>query len=213
MADYTLGRLYAPDGRDQNYPMRALLAAVAVPGSRTWYTRSILDQSIRPWCVAYAWAGWQIASPTRTIHYSPPDWLYNEAQKVDEWPGEGYDGTSVRAGVKVLQAAGKVSEYRWAVTVEDIRQWLLTRGTVVLGTDWHRSMFEPGADGFVHPDGNIAGGHAYLCIGWSERRKAFRCLNSWGTGFGQHGRFWLGSVDLAILLHENGEACAAVEAA
>jgi hypothetical protein len=33
-------------------------------------------------------------------------WLYHEAQKVDEWPGEDYEGTSVRAGLDVLRTRG-----------------------------------------------------------------------------------------------------------
>ena len=33
-------------------------------------------------------------------------WLYHEAQKVDEWPGEDYDGTSVRAGLDILRKRG-----------------------------------------------------------------------------------------------------------
>ena len=33
-------------------------------------------------------------------------WLYHEAQKIDEWPGEDYDGTSVRAGLDILRKRG-----------------------------------------------------------------------------------------------------------
>ena len=33
-------------------------------------------------------------------------WLYHEAQKVDEWPGEDYEGTSVRAGLDILRVRG-----------------------------------------------------------------------------------------------------------
>jgi hypothetical protein len=33
-------------------------------------------------------------------------WIYREAQKVDEWPGEAYEGTSVRAGLDVLRERG-----------------------------------------------------------------------------------------------------------
>jgi hypothetical protein len=33
-------------------------------------------------------------------------WLYHEAQKIDEWPGEDYDGTSVRAALDVLRTRG-----------------------------------------------------------------------------------------------------------
>jgi hypothetical protein len=33
-------------------------------------------------------------------------WLYHEAQKIDEWPGEDYDGTSVRAALDILRKVG-----------------------------------------------------------------------------------------------------------
>lgn len=36
-------------------------------------------------------------------------WLYHEAQKVDEWPGEDYGGTSVRAGLDILRTRGHVT--------------------------------------------------------------------------------------------------------
>lgn len=63
-------------------------------------------------------------------------WLYHEAQKIDEWPGENYDGTSVRAGMDVLRLEGHrrvwgthtgtinptegISENRWARSVEEV---------------------------------------------------------------------------------------------
>lgn len=62
-------------------------------------------------------------------------WLYREAQKVDEWPGEAYDGTSVRAAMDVLRerghrvmrdgrsspesAAEGISANRWARSIDD----------------------------------------------------------------------------------------------
>jgi hypothetical protein len=63
-------------------------------------------------------------------------WLYHMAQTIDEWPGEDYDGTSVRAGMDVLRdmghrrvrgkrtsavdAAEGISENRWARSVEEV---------------------------------------------------------------------------------------------
>jgi hypothetical protein len=63
-------------------------------------------------------------------------WLYHEAQKVDEWPGEDYDGTSVRAGLDILRTRGHcevnqgrvspeaigegIARNRWARSVDDI---------------------------------------------------------------------------------------------
>ena len=58
--------------------------------------------------------------------------LYHQAQRIDEWPGEDYDGTSVRAALDVLRDFGPydrkgvqdvadgVAVNRWATSVEDI---------------------------------------------------------------------------------------------
>mgnify|MGYP006891290300 CR=1 FL=1 len=69
--------------------------------------------------------------------------LYNEAQKIDQWPGEDYDGTSVRAGAAVLKSKGYISGYNWAWDVETVVNALLTLGPVVVGTWWTYDMFFP----------------------------------------------------------------------
>jgi hypothetical protein len=63
-------------------------------------------------------------------------WLYHEAKKVDEWPGEDYDGTSVRAALDVLRKVGHcvkdvngtapahldegIAANRWARGIDDV---------------------------------------------------------------------------------------------
>jgi C1A family cysteine protease len=37
----------------------------------------------------------------------------------------------------------------------------------------------------------ILGGHAVCMIGWNDHIKCFECANSWGSGWGDHGYFWL----------------------
>lgn len=37
----------------------------------------------------------------------------------------------------------------------------------------------------------IIGGHAVLCVGYDDSREAFLCRNSWGTGWGDQGYFWI----------------------
>jgi len=88
-----------------------------------------------------------------------PWWLYREAQKVDEWPGENYDGTSGRAAGDVLASRGHriwkvgspvrpgygIAVYRWARSVDDIAAALspesegrtvLTNGYVIFLNSW-----------------------------------------------------------------------------
>lgn len=208
-----LGRLHAPDVRDQNYPMRALLAAPEPLVSRTWRTVMVRDQGQTSQCVGYGWRGWMDCAP---IMDSPrvgiqPTQIYVSAQLADEWAPTPHDGTSVRAAAKVLQTAGLIASYHWAQSLVDVQQWLCQQGPVVLGTLWTEAMFTPDDEGFVTPDGPLVGGHCYLAVGISVKRQAVRCVNSWGRGWGESGRFWLRFNDLAGFLGADGEAAAAVE--
>jgi hypothetical protein len=136
--------------------------------------------------------------------------------------GNSYDGTSVRGLFKVLQANGFIGSYLWAFDANAVAHWILTRGPVVIGSDWAESMMEtePGGWCRLHPELNptIAGGHAYLLIGTDAARKApdgtvgaVRLQNSWGRGWGENGRAWMSYADLDILIKSGGEACTATE--
>ena len=106
-------------------------------------------------------------------------WLYEEAKRYDEWPGEDYDGTSVNAGLKVARdqglmraevsvvshAAG-IAAYRWATSVEDV----------------HSAIQMPLADSL----------------------EAVPLVNSWGVYYPHI--VWLPDSVLARLLTEEGEA-------
>ena len=36
------------------------------------------------------------------------------------------------------------------------------------------------------------GGHCVCCVGYDNARQAWLCKNSWGTGWGEDGFFWIG---------------------
>lgn len=217
------GRLYAPDVRDAAYPLKASRIAAAVRVSRHWNVGPILDQGDKPQCVGYAWAQFLASAPIMTRHRVLPSYLdiYREAQRVDEWPGENYDGTSVRAGAKFLQKAGILLEYRWALDAGTLKDFLLTRGPVVVGTDWFSGMSTPRwidnkksslNDAYLDPSGQYEGGHAYTLVGYSRVRSAYRMVNSWGIEWGEHGRAWIAEdVMDHIIFGLNGEAVSAVE--
>lgn len=218
-----LGRRFAPDARDRQYPMRMLLRPTGLPKQRYYPLgpKLPLDQGETGTCVAHAWTAFEYAAPLMCKDADNPFDLYREIVKVDEWAENDYEatapddqlqqGTSVRAGVKVLQTKGRIKSYVWAHNADEAATWLLTRGTIAFGTDWYYRMSDLTHDGYAVPEGRIAGGHAYLGIGYSRTRKAFRCLTSWGKSFGQDGRFWIHHMDMDKLIAADGEACAALE--
>lgn len=213
MSGNGLGRLPAADLRDTAYPLRALTPEYApMPNYRTWFAPHSWNQGATSMCVGFSWHHFLLASPLPNNRGPLPEQIYRQAQLLDEFPGEGYDGTTVRAGAKALQALGLVTAYHWASTAEEVAEYLLMKGPVVFGTDWLEGMDKPGPLGFAKATGRGRGGHAYLCIGYNRSSGNFRFLNSWGPEWGDMGRFTMTGEDVAKLLAGGGEACAAVEA-
>lgn len=207
-----LGRLVSPDPRDGAFPMAAHVPAEIPVTRHTWRHPVALDQGETPQCVAYAWTGWLRSAPIR--QQGPKEWpveLYRQAQAVDPWAGQPHDGSTVRAGAKVVGASRYLLSYVWATDVDTVVDFLLTQGPVVLGTNWYRSMFRPDAQGVVRVEGAKAGGHAYLAVGADRKRGMLACLNSWSPSWGERGKFYVPLETAERLLSEDGEACAGVE--
>ena len=213
------GRLVALDARDKAFPLRAAIrqAVADIPASRTWSMRNAyaLNQGAHPRCVGYSCAHFLASAPRlHPVHDSEAVRFYEAAQTLDEWEGTDYDGTSVRGGMKALQLLGLISEYRWAQTERDLELFVRSRGPAVVGTLWLTGMMDTDAKGYVNLTGGEEGGHAWLIVGYSATRKAYRALNSWGTEWGQDGRFWVRQDDMRALLEDlAGEASSAIETA
>lgn len=209
---YPLGRRHAPDVRDQRHPMAAALPTVLPvrPKSKVYRIWWSGDQGETSECVGYSWHALLRAHP-RLQREPDPHTIFLEARKVDEWDGEDYLGTSVRAAAKVLQAQGKIVAYSWADRLEIVLNHLAFVGPVVLGTDWHEQMFRPGPTGLVELGGPVVGGHAYVVLGYDDRTRLLICQNSWGKDYGVRGRFLLRYEDADRLIQAQGEACAPTE--
>lgn len=228
--EFGLGRKFTDDYRDRQFPMRLIVEddmaeAEEVRTYRYWWTRGWWgDQGNTPRCVAYAWLHWAEDGPVTHEPRFPgggpiidPAFLYCRAQTVDEWPGDcstnNYDGTSVRAGAKILQRNRIISSYWWANDVQDIIDAILYSGPVVVGTWWYRDMFypDPAKDYIIKPGNQVAGGHAYVLNGVNVEKGLFRIKNSWGRDWGKRGFAYITLDDFATLLNRSGEACLAVE--
>ena len=218
-----LGRLPSPDPRDRNFPLRA-----AVPrnltGRRYWWDSGAwLDQGSTGTCVGHGWAHWVEDAPRSPVGTIDPFQIYRDACLLDVWPeNDDQDldwGTSVRAGAKVLQNRGVVSSYLWAFNLQTVIDAVLSKGPVVVGTNWYEGMFNPmwvtSADGTprktIRIRGDVMGGHCYTLNGVSTTAQVFRLKNSWGRLWGAGGRASISFDDMERLISEDGEAAMAVQ--
>lgn len=214
-----LGYVHAPDGRDKNFsvgrfaakrPPRRRLPAKLLYDQDVWWG----DQGSTSECVSYGTHhalldGGYIAMMRNVL----PDTndltrFYKEAQKIDPWPGEDYDGTSVRAGVKTALAQGWIAGYLWCHDIASVRYALTEIGLVIVGTDWYRGMSQPDQNGVITVSGFAEGGHCYVLNGFirtTDGNHWYRGKNSWGRSWGDHGNFWIRERELYKLLNPYAE--------
>lgn len=213
---FGLGRELSIDIRDKNFLIEKKLKLPTTSLTSRYWNDEIWwgDQGRTSQCVGFAWSHWIDDGPI--LHNGPkpntnPSLIYREAQKIDEWPGENYNGTSVRAGAKFLQRQGKIKSYLWTTNLNTLVQTILTQGPVVVGTNWYYNMFFPDRNGTIRVGGRLVGGHAYIINGVDTKRKLFRIKNSWGRKWGQMGRAYISFSDMGRLMSEYGEVCLAIE--
>jgi hypothetical protein len=108
-------------------------------------------------------------------------WLYKEAQRIDEWAGEDYDGTSVRAGLDVVRERGHRNVYRGTSRPVHPENGIVRNRWATSVEDAIASMHSP----------------RFLKLG----RVPF--LNSWGRGYPHI--TWMSLDTLGRLLDEDGE--------
>lgn len=238
--DPRLDRIYEEDWRSLNYAVGDELVKldqpIYRPRSYTWSIDKNLDQRAEGACVGFAFAHDLAARPVPvsgvTDEYARS--LYFASQRIDPWPGGAYpgaspfyEGTSVLGGAKTCKDRGFFDSYWWGITVEESARAFAYFGPGVAGVNWHTGMFKPDANGFIHPIGSIAGGHAVLIhsiqivykkgTGWSwwtrtwadvDYEKSYIVIhNSWGPRWGNQGRAKLTLAAFGYLLAQNGEVC------
>lgn len=188
-------------------------------GSRPWHSVFVADQ-LGPSCTAAAAVGLLETQPHTVPHRSHRIGydteqerfaLYREAQKVDPWQGENYEGSSGDAPLRVLRDRGVIREWRWLFGLVEVREYLQTRGPVSVGTVWLESMMQARRGRLeVIPESGAVGGHQWRIVGYNPSRFLYRMVNSWGRGWGEGGRAWVNETDLEWLLAQQGDAVTVV---
>jgi hypothetical protein len=154
----------------------------------------------------------------------------------DDTPPE--EGTSVRAACRVLQDKGHcrifnnvsnpadlaqgISAYRWATTVDEMRAAIFAQRAISIGVNWYTAFdsagitewngeYWIGLDSNNKPKtnlGSIRGGHCTGIFRMSDRRQAFKFMNSWGDTYPP---MWIPYSVMQKLLDEDGEAAVIVD--
>jgi hypothetical protein len=150
--------------------------------------------------------------------------LYSDATRIDPYQGDyppddtGSDGLSI---AKALKTRGVISGYLWAfTTMEALGQLMKT--PLITGVPWLNSMFDTTDDGHrghvvIRQDSGMAGGHEIcvdelLPVGGVENLLNWFVggPNSWGTGWGDGGRWYWTVGEWDWLLGQQGDVTAFV---
>lgn len=181
------------------------------PVSKLWdKTQYTLNQGNTPHCVGFGWAQWGNTNPVADM-FTDTDGhnIYYECKVIDGQPNQ-ENGSYTRSGAKAMQARGRLSVYAFANTLDAALTWVLTKGPVVVGSDFYWDMETPDVTGLVHPTGGIAGGHEYLMVGY-DGSDLITFLNSWGTSWGVKGYFKMHKSEFQLLFDQSGELCTSIE--
>lgn len=211
------------DERSLQYSIREKLGTVEVQ-PRRWRAGPTLDQGYEGACVGFGWTQEFLSSPRPFTRVAVPDAnefaraYYRRCLQIDEYPGEEDEGTSVLAGAQVALERDLITEYRWAFSLEDVRDALIAEGPVVIGIPWYENMYRTRPSGLVDVYGPLVGGHCVVLDEyhpgkrlrheeWSARFEVFGFHNSWNETYGDAGRGYFRANDLRHLLDSWGEAC------
>lgn len=132
--------------------------------------------------------------------------LYREAEIIDG--GAGYppedNGSSGLSIAKALLNSKMISGFQHTFTLNDALK-ALTQYPIMVGINWYSNMFNPDADGRVHPSGTIDGGHEIEGYKIDTKNGRIWFHNSWDTNWGIDGDFYLTWADFNTLLSQQGD--------
>lgn len=220
---FGLGARYKDDPRD--YPYRGQARAAVDLDRPTKEDNRLLFLYMPIWNQGKegACTGMAMAAALSQIYCTElsPRFMFEAAKEHDEWPGEVYDGSSVRGAAKAAAAIGDCEWGFWPFVPfnpsgklpgadDNAKQHLLTKyerlytlsevlhaiwevGYVVATVNVHTGWVRPTSKHRIRYNRRYIsrGLHAVLLIGYDEVAGYLLLRNSWGDEWGDEGYAWL----------------------
>lgn len=135
--------------------------------------------------------------------------IYSAATHIDGYgaPFPTNDrGSSGLAVAKVTTQMGLIAGYQHCFSLDSLIKALQVT-PVIIGSNWYDSMDRPNAQGIVgvSAGASVRGGHEYECIGVNVESQMLEFVNSWGSGWGLAGHFFMSYDTVTRLLGEQGD--------
>jgi C1A family cysteine protease len=118
---------------------------------------------------------------------------YCKSTGVITWNCFPYDDGNKTCNVHNDEAAlrTKISAYNVSRSTDYMKEWLSSKGALVTSFTVYDDFFSYSTGVYTPSTTKVAGYHAVSVVGYSDRLKAWKCKNSWGTGWGEDGYFWI----------------------
>jgi hypothetical protein len=203
-----LGRHVNHDPRSRNF---AVTAAPIAKLKSVEHKRHVppFDQGNLGSCVANSTAGILSTSPFRK-KYTEDNAVdfYKQITAMDDISGAyppddtGSDGLSAAKWAKDKKLC---RGYLHAFSLEAALT-ALQKDPIMIGISWLTGCDNPDVDGLIHYTGRSRGGHEIEVVGINVKKKLIKLSNSWGTGWGVGGYFFMSWDDLGKALDDGGDA-------
>lgn len=139
--------------------------------------------------------------------------LYSLATHLDSFKGVYPPTDTGSSGLSVAKAAkwlGYISSYHHAFGLDHALA-ALSGGPVILGIEWWSWFNNPGPNGELEMGGHLEGGHEIVLDEINVEERYVAGTNSWGSSWGDNGRFRIDWLTLGILLSRQGDVVVPVK--
>lgn len=211
-----LGRHVHHDHRSLAYPVAVLPSSQI--RSVQWRRRcDPFDQGELGSCTGNAMAGLLMTGPFyedgRDLTEKEAVSIYSDATKIDQFGGTfppDDTGSSGLAVARVAHKRGLIRGYRHAFSIQAALA-ALQSGPVITGVPWYAGFDTPEGDqAVVSVSGDVRGGHEFVVDGIDVDAGLVFCTNSWGTEWGNRGRFAMTFATWKELLRQRGDVTVAL---